>query len=237
MCYGVNFICVNVQTSDFSYLLFVCFCFQYQVQEEEEDVDQLELLELRRLALESAAQRMSKHTNDTDDIIPASSQSSPTIASSVKESSSEASQHASRAPEQKLENVSQGSAQKLDLTNGSVTKSQIQPSSAQDQHSLGHRAKAGSAGRDRTRRKESSKDRDSDSKASKSKGSRAKARRGETKEKENSNRRVRNEKGKAVPLRRPRPLPFAPVRLEKITLLKAISPRAGGLMDAARRGT
>ena len=233
MCYGVNFIYVNVQTSDFSYLLFVCFCFQYQVQEEEEDVD---LLELRRLALESAAQRMSKHTNDTDDI-PASSQSSPTIASSVKESSSEASQHASRAPEQKLENVSQGSAQKLDLTNGSVTQSQIQPSSAQDQHSLGHRAKAGSASRDRTRRKESSKDRDSDSKASKSKGSRAKARRGETKEKENSNRRVRNEKGKAVPLRRPRPLPFAPVRLEKITLLKAISPRAGGLMDAARRGT
>lgn len=186
---------------------------------------------------------MSKYTNDTDEIIPASSQSSPTIASSVKESSSEASQHASRAPEQKLENAShpkssviQVGAEKLDLSNGSVPKSLIQPSSAQDQHSLGHRAKAGSASRDRTCRKESSKDRDSDSKASKSKGSRAKARRGETKEKENSNRRARNEKGKAVLQRRPRPLPFAPVRLEKIALLKAISPRAGGLMDAARRG-
>ena len=213
--------------------------FQQQVQEEEEDVDQLELLELRRLALESAAQRMSKHGCDTYDIIPASSQSSSTITSSVKESSSETSQHTTKAPELVSENISpskstvtQVNSEKLDFENDNVPRSQISPSSGHNQHSAEHRAKVGSVSQERTSGKESSRDRDSDSKI---KGSKARTRRGETKEKENSNRRVRNEKGKAALQRRPRPLPFAPVKLEKITL-KSISPRAGGLTDAARRG-
>lgn len=226
------------------------FSLQRQVQEEEEEQDQLELLELRRLALESAALRMSKHTKNTDDVVPASSQSSA-MSTSVKESSSETSQHehGSKAQETKSDNFSppkstvfQVNAQKSDSRNHSVPKGQGRnPTSAAHgaQPSLERRAEAGfsatgdTGSQDKASGREVSKDRDGDSKP---KGSRERTRRGEAKEKENSDWRAgKSDRGRAVSHRRSRPLPFAPVKLDKITL-KSISPRAGGLTDAARRG-
>ncbi|KAK7107778.1 hypothetical protein V1264_015635 [Littorina saxatilis] len=200
------------------------------VVEDEEEEEELDELQLRLLALQSTL----KQTKDNGDTTPASSQSSSAV-TPMKESSSKLPQNIIESSLVETESNSLSkpvdTASKSDSSSSkahSVPKDHVQKtnSSTQHSHSSERKAEASTASQNKKTSKESSKDRSSESRSRTGRG-----RRDEGREKENSKRRAKDEKEKSSSSRS-RPLPFAPVRLEKISLMKS---RTSSLTDAARR--
>ncbi|KAL8595356.1 hypothetical protein ACOMHN_020109 [Nucella lapillus] len=214
-----------------------------KVQPQVEEEDDLDVLELRRIALESAALRKHRQLNESD-LPPDGSQSSSSVTTDSKS-------HAVR--NKNVLEVFQELALELTTDNSdSAPKGTAASDGSQVKHgnkgheSKGHTDKPTSSSHSKhsvepsrslsanhvcSNKKEGSReDRHNDSKSSPEQTKRSRSREKENSSKSGS-RKGKSDRESSV---RARPLPFAPTRIETIRL-KSISTRSSSLTDAAKR--